>query len=173
MVATTNLSFYCSHFEWPEIWHALYHSELIRFFCQHVYISSLWRHFDLVKHVKFATSGHFLENTGEEWPEIWHAYVVCWPSAELIKFWSRSVDFPHFGVITRGQFCFDVVKQVKFSVAGHFLENAGEELVEICHADVSWPCSELIWFWSWSVKFPHFFSCLLCGSVPIWLAFGS
>ena len=22
VVATTNLSFYCSHFEWPEIWHA-------------------------------------------------------------------------------------------------------------------------------------------------------
>ena len=49
--------------------------------------------FDLVKQAKFATSGHFLENAREEWPELWHANV-SWPSPELIKFWSWSVDFP-------------------------------------------------------------------------------
>ena len=47
VVATTTLSCYCSHFEWPEIWYA----------------------------------------------------GVSWPPSELIRFWSRSGDFPYFGVI--------------------------------------------------------------------------
>ena len=33
-----------------------------------------------------------------EWPEIWHA-DVSWSPWELIRFWSSSVDFPHFGGI--------------------------------------------------------------------------
>ena len=33
-----------------------------------------------------------------EWPEILHA-GVSWPLWELIRFWSSSVDFPHFGGI--------------------------------------------------------------------------
>ena len=57
------------------------------------WFSSFWHHFDLVKQTKFATSGHFLGNAREEWPELWHA-DVSWPPSELIKFWSRSVDFP-------------------------------------------------------------------------------
>ena len=45
----------------------------------------------------------------------------------------------------------DSVKQVKFAVSMHFLENAWEEWAEICH-DVTWPPSEQIWFWSrWGV----------------------
>ena len=59
------------------------------------WFSSFWHHFDLVKQAKFATSGHFLENAMEEWPELWHA-DVSWPPSELIKFWSWSVDFPFF-----------------------------------------------------------------------------
>ena len=31
-----------------------------------------WWHFDLVKQVKIVVSNHVLENTWEEWPEIWH-----------------------------------------------------------------------------------------------------
>ena len=30
-----------------------------------------------------------------EWPQIWHA-DVSWLPLELIRFWSSSVDFPHF-----------------------------------------------------------------------------
>ena len=57
-----------------------------------------WCHFDLVKQAKLATSGHFLEKAREEWPEIWHA-DLSWPASEFIRFWSRSVYFPHFGII--------------------------------------------------------------------------
>ena len=32
----------------------------------------------------------------------------------------------------------------------HLLENAWEEWPKVCHADVFWPPSELIRFWSWS-----------------------
>ena len=52
----------------------------------------------ILKQAKFVTSGHFLENAREEWPELWHA-DVSWPPSELIKVWSRSVDFPFFGII--------------------------------------------------------------------------
>ena len=31
-----------------------------------------------------------------EWPEIWHADVSCITTLKLIRFWSWSVDFPHF-----------------------------------------------------------------------------
>ena len=48
-------------------------------------------------------SRHLLENTWREWPEFFYA-VVSWPPAELIKIWSRSVDFPPFGAtLTTGQ----------------------------------------------------------------------
>ena len=36
----------------------------------------------LLKHVKFRGSGHFLENTWEECPKIWHA-KVSWPPSTL------------------------------------------------------------------------------------------
>ena len=42
-------------------------------------------------------SRHLLENAWREWPAILHA-VVSWPPSELIRIWSRSVDFPPFGV---------------------------------------------------------------------------
>ena len=53
-------------------------------------------YFDLVKWVKFGVSRHFPENAWREWPEILHA-DVSWPPSELIRFWSCSVDFPHYG----------------------------------------------------------------------------
>ena len=39
-------------------------------------------------------------------------------------------------------------------VSRHFLENTWREWLEILHADASWPPSELIRLWSWSVDFP-------------------
>ena len=67
-------------------------THLINIVC---WFSSFW-HFDLVKQVKFAISGHFLENTREEWPQIWHVDVF-WRFSEhiYIWFWSWSVDIPH------------------------------------------------------------------------------
>ena len=61
------------------------------FFC-------LWRHFDLVKLVKFGVSGHFPLHTWREWPQISHA-DVSWLCSELIRLWLWSVDFSVFGAI--------------------------------------------------------------------------
>ena len=58
--------------------------------------SSFWHHLNLVKHVKFGIFGHFPENAWREWPRILHADLF-WPPSELIRFWSCSVDFPHYG----------------------------------------------------------------------------
>ena len=62
------------------------------------WFSFFWRHFDLVKWVKFGVSGHFRENAWREWPEILYADVTWLPS-ELIRLWSWSVDFCNFGII--------------------------------------------------------------------------
>ena len=51
---------------------------------------------------------------------------------------------------------FDLVKRVKFGVSGHFPENASREWPETLHAHVSWPPSELISIWSWSVDVSNF-----------------
>ena len=59
---------------------------------------SFWRHFDLVKGVKFGVSGHFLENTWREWAEILYA-DVSWPPSEQISLWLWSVAFSNFGTI--------------------------------------------------------------------------
>ena len=40
----------------------------------------------------------FPEEPMVEWPETLHANVFL-PPSELIRLWSRSVDFPLFGVI--------------------------------------------------------------------------
>ena len=45
-------------------------------------------------------------------------------------------------------------------VSGHLPENAWRDKPEILHADVSWPSSELISLWSWSVGFSYFGSIL-------------
>ena len=54
--------------------------------------------FYLVKRVKFGVSGHFLDNTWREWPEILDA-DVSWPPTELISSGLGSVDFCNFGTI--------------------------------------------------------------------------
>ena len=41
-------------------------------------------------------------------------------------------------------------------VSGHLPENAWRDWPEILHADVSWPSSELISLWPWSVEFSNF-----------------
>ena len=41
-------------------------------------------------------------------------------------------------------------------VSGHLPENAWRDKPEILHADVSWPSSELVCLWSWSVGFSNF-----------------
>ena len=81
------------------------------------WFSSFWHHFDLVKQAKFATSGHFLENAMEEWPEPWHA-DVSWPPSELMKFWSWSVDFPFWHH-------FDLVKQANLGCLTIFFRMHG------------------------------------------------
>ena len=99
MVAATSLSFYCSHFEWREISHAdvSWPPQNWLDFSHHLLIFLILASFWL-KQAKFATSGHFLEKTREEWPELWHADVFS-PPSELIIFWPWSVNFPHFGII--------------------------------------------------------------------------
>ena len=62
--------------------------------------------------------------------------IVCWFSS----FWRH----------------FDFVKQAKFAISGHFLENTREELLQNWHVDVFWPPSEYMRFWSWYVDIPHF-----------------
>ena len=57
-----------------------------------------WHYFDLVKHVKFGVSGHFLENAWGELPEIWYT-AVSWPPLEQIRLWLRSGDLSYFGAI--------------------------------------------------------------------------
>ena len=41
-------------------------------------------------------------------------------------------------------------------VSGHLPENARRDWPEIIYADVSWPSSELIGLWLWSVDFSNF-----------------
>ena len=63
----------------------------------------------IVKHVKFGVSRHFVENTQEEWLEIWHAGVV-WPPSKLI-------DFGHGLFICLILTLSWLVKQVRFAVS--------------------------------------------------------
>ena len=51
---------------------------------------------------------------------------------------------------------FDLVKRVKFVVSGHFPENAWRQWLDILHAGVAWPPSELISLCSWSLDFFKF-----------------
>ena len=140
VVATTNLSSYCNHFEWPDFWHA----------------------------------------------------GVSWPPSELIRFWSSSVDFPHFNGIwlcetgqisniflkiqARNGLKFDMLMYPNhhqnwldfghgLSISpilvpfwfcetgqiwgfGDFLQNAWYEWLQIWPADVPRPPFQLITFWS-------------------------
>ena len=51
---------------------------------------------------------------------------------------------------------FNLVKRVEFGVSGHLPESAWRECPKILHATVSWPPSELISLWSWSVELSNF-----------------
>ena len=113
------------------------------------WFSSFWRHFDWVKRVKFGVSagiswrlhgGNGLKFCMLLYPHHLQNWLVYSLGLLIFKFW-------HF---------FDLVKQVKFGVSGHFLENSWREWSEILHACVSWPPSELIRVWSWSVDFSNF-----------------
>ena len=75
--------------------------------------SSFWCHSDLVEQVKLGISGHFLEKPHwENGLKFLHA-DGSWPPTELIKLWSRFIDFLFW--------ChFNVVKRVKFWISGHF-----------------------------------------------------
>ena len=48
------------------------------------------------------------------------------------------------------------MKRVIFGVSGHFPENAWRKWPEILQADVSWPPSEVVSLWPWSVDFFNF-----------------
>ena len=58
------------------------------FFFAVCWFSLFWPYFDTVKQVKFTISRHFLENTWEGWPAIWHV-------DKLLINWLRSIGFPH------------------------------------------------------------------------------
>ena len=88
------------------------------------------------------TSSHF------EWPEIWHADVFWSPSEELIRFWSSSVGFPHFGGIL-------TVKQVKFAIFGYFWEHMRGMAWYLAYSCFLTKF-KLIRFWLRSVDFPYF-----------------
>ena len=76
--------------------------ELIGLWSWSVDFLPFWRHFDLVKWVKFGVSGHFPENAWWEWPK--SLYVdVSWPPIELISLCLRSVDFSNLGVFLLGE----------------------------------------------------------------------
>ena len=83
--------------------------------------------------------------------------TVCW----FYSFWCR----------------FNLVKQVKFGVSRHLLENAWREWPEILHTDVSWPPSELFRLWARSVDFSNFGTILTSKLVKrvkfgVWVKFG-
>ena len=73
-----------------------YHLQKGWYYCHCLLIFLLLVPLWLCKTGQFEVSRHFLENAWEEWPEFWHA-DVSQPPSELIRFWSCSVDFPHFG----------------------------------------------------------------------------
>ena len=150
VVATTNLSFYCSHFVGWNLtcWCILTTSKLIRFWSSSVDFP----HFGIILTSETGQTCNFRIFSGERkggmactlacWcilTTLWTYYIlamVCWFS----EFWQNC----------------DFVKQVKFRVSGDFLQNAWEEWLEIWHADVSWLHFQLLIFWAWSVDFPHF-----------------
>ena len=98
-------------------------------------------------------------------PHKWPVTRKMFPFDDVIMCWciqtTYSTDYILVVVYWFSSFSsfwqyFDQMK-VKFAASRHFLEIAWEEWAESCHADISWPSWELIWFLSWSVEFPHFF----------------
>ena len=77
--------------------------------------------------------------------QIYRERLLCWMKQDYFSFWMSSVKFQgHTGQIW-GLLTF----------SGEYME--GMSYPDIWHADVSWPPSEQIWFWAWSVHFPNFF----------------
>ena len=71
----------------------------------------------------------------------------------------------------------DLGKPVKCAFSGHFLENAWGEWANFCHTDVSWPPSDLIWFWNWHLlsyqNHPDIelgYPCMLRSLQPWWVS---
>ena len=91
-------------------------------------------------------SQFWLSKTGQIWG-LWAFPGEHMELPELIRFWSWSMDFLYFGIIWLSE-------TDQFEVSRHFLEHTWREWHEIWQADVSWPPSELIRFWSWCVDFP-------------------
>ena len=84
-------------------------------------------------------------------------------------------NFLHFG---HDLFIFLILAQFWLHEMGkiwHYLENAWNEWPQIWHADVSWPTSDLISFWSQFVEFPNFgwvwgWQALSWGCMEVYLA---
>ena len=105
-------------------------------------------------------------------PHKWPVTRKMFPFDDVIMCWCIQTAFSTdyifvlvywFSSFSSFWWYFNWVKQVKFAVSRHFLEIAWKQLAEICHADVSWPSWELIWFLSRSVKFPIFFFMFVFG----------
>ena len=114
-----HLCFYCGHFEWPEIWHADVFwppSELN------------WLYFGHCLFIFLFLVAFWLRETGQ----MWDFGVFSWERKgrmssdlacrcilstwELFRFWSHSVDFPHFGLM----------KLVKFGVSRNVFRTHGK-----------------------------------------------
>ena len=88
------------------------------------------------------------------------------PSVRSLKYplltctWVRWSTRPTVTVLrhVRPSVCPSVRLSVRPSgeVSGHLPENAWRDWPEILYADVSWPSSELISLWLWSVDFSNF-----------------
>ena len=112
------------------------------------------------------------------WLDLFHFYTSFQPTLEGVSLWFLGIflrmhhrnglklsvliypdylwSWLHFGhdlLIFLILAAFNLVRQVKFVVSRHFLEDMLEELAETWGTDVSWPPLELITFWSWSVDF--------------------
>ena len=106
-VDSSHPSFYCSNFKFPMMiplddilnissgFGPNYNFVFLAFFFSIVHLYLIFVVASKLKLIPFYCN-HF------GWPKIWQA-DVSWPPWELIRFWSSSVDFPHFGGILRTQ----------------------------------------------------------------------
>ena len=141
-----DLSFYCSHFEWPEIWDADVSwllSELIIFWSSSVDFALFGSILTWWNRSNLSFLGIILKMQGKNGRNL-----ACWCIQTTFRNYYILVTVCWFSSL----WChFDLVKQVKSVVSGDFLQNTWEKWPKIWHADVSWSPLELSIYLSWSV----------------------
>ena len=146
-----DLSFYCSHFSFCMKIPLDGLLNISPGFCQNCNFLFWAIFFNCVFSLSVCGSIRYKVDCSHfQWSETWHADLP-WPTSELSRFWSQSVDFPHFGNIL-------VFLNETGQIWGFlgFLWKAKEKWPIISHADVTWPPLELNTFWSRSIDFPYF-----------------